>query len=108
MIGSIEKAYITMRGTLSDPREAANWMFKYIVRKFGSGTSLDVEQTTEVVTAFAKRYECDYYTAEKIIAGLAYYPDVTRIYNFGFYRNFGQYNIYMEKKKIVRRGGTVM
>lgn len=70
MIGSVEKAYITMRGTLSDPMEAANWMFKHIVRKFGSGISLDVEQTTEVVTAFAKRYECDYYTAEKNYCGV--------------------------------------
>lgn len=109
MIGAIEKAYITLRGTLSDPTEAANWMFKYIVRKFGSGTSLDGEQTTEVVRAFSKRYECDFLDAERIIAGFAYYPEITRVYDFAFYRTFGQYYIYMDKKKqIAKRGGNVM
>lgn len=108
-ISGIEKAYITSRGTISDPKECADWMYKFIKRKFGT-TQTDIKETREVVAAFAKRYECSMFDAERIIAGLAYYGEVTRKYDFAFYRNFGQYYIQIDKKRKERFGyvGIIM
>ena len=93
-----EKAYIKANGMISDPIEAADWLYKYVRRITKSG-SLNMEETRKTVIAFQKRYEVEHYLdAESLLAGLAYYNDVVRKYHFSFLRTFGQYYISIEKR----------
>lgn len=95
---AIEKAYYRRMYGFDNKLEVADWLYSYIKRKFGT-IEIDTEQTQNVIMAVQKRYEIEYYSdAEAAVAGLAYDGNVTRKYSFEFNRNFGLYNLRIEKK----------
>lgn len=95
-----EKArYSSSTGVWNEKEEAIKSFIK-MVQKYGkSPYTLNPEQSKEVVKKFAQRYTYyDYNFAESTIAGFAYDPFMIKKYRFSFDRNFGLYNISLEKK----------
>lgn len=97
---AIEKAYFNkVRGGFDNKLEVADWLYSYIKRNFVVGMPTRPDDTQKIINAVQKRYDIEYYSdAEAGLAGLAYDGNVTRKYTFSFDRNYGLYNIYIDKK----------